>query len=200
MWLSDDAFVVSQLVLRRETSPWLPTNQWHPGFKNLWLQSHWRRHHCGRRPSWSGRGGWWNKSHRSCCEVDACQDLKDFTGLTSEEFGKRMQRRGRFHFEGEHAFWNPNSKTELAWCYASSINYLFANAVHEAAESTIATLASSKEYQPVLEYSGGVGNNVLNLTTSRREPVCSSSSSKPAPPELTFLAAYQTTNACIYKQ
>ena len=39
-------------------------------------------------------------------------------------------RKGRFHFEGEHAFWNPQSRSELAWYYATSVDYLFANSLH----------------------------------------------------------------------
>lgn len=58
-----------------------------------------------------------------------CSELKDFTGLSDDEFMKRMMRTGRFHYEGEHSFWNPGSVSELAWYYATSIDYLFANAI-----------------------------------------------------------------------
>lgn len=92
----------------------------------------------------------------------ACQDLQDFTGLSNDEFSKRMRRKGRFHFEGEHAFWNPQSKTELAWYYTTSIDYLFANVLHSV-ENFAANYVSKKEFEPVLEYSGGTGNNVIEI-------------------------------------
>lgn len=93
---------------------------------------------------------------------DVCEDLKKFTGLKEGEFMNRMRRKGRFHFEGEHAFWNPSTKTELAWYYATSVDYLFANAVHGVDKAVIDQVAS-KQFEPVLEYSGGVGNNVIYL-------------------------------------
>jgi hypothetical protein len=97
---------------------------------------------------------------------DVCRDLADFTGLSDAELRVRLQRKGRFHFEGEHAFWNPLTATDLAWYYATSVDYLFANAVHPAATTTT---DASIEYivqhglEPVLDYSGGVGNNLLYL-------------------------------------
>ena len=93
---------------------------------------------------------------------DVCEDLKKFTGLKEEELNKRMMRKGRFHFEGEHAFWNPQSRSELAWYYATSVDYLFANSVHDVNTKKINAVAT-KEFEPVLEYSGGVGNNVLYI-------------------------------------
>ena len=92
----------------------------------------------------------------------ACEDLQLFTGLSNEEFMSRMRRLGRFHFEGEHNFWNPSSRTELAWYYSSSVSYLFANTVHSAQVIEFDSLAW-KEHEPVLDYSGGVGNNVIHL-------------------------------------
>lgn len=94
--------------------------------------------------------------------LDVCQDLQDFTGLADDEFYERMTRQGRFHFEGEHQFWNPASKTELAWYYTSSIDYLFANAIH-GVPLKVTNLFVDKEYEPVLDYSAGVGTNVLYL-------------------------------------
>ena len=96
-----------------------------------------------------------------CRSTDgACEELRDFTGLSDEEFQARIQRQGRFHFEGEHLFWNPQSKTELAWFYATSIDYLFANVIHPSPKA-VRTLG--KKHEPVLEYSGGTGNNVIYL-------------------------------------
>lgn len=91
-----------------------------------------------------------------------CDDLKKFTGLTDNEFHQRLTRKGRFHFEGEHSFWNPTSASELAWYYTTSIDYLFANAIHPAITSILAGKAE-KKYEPFLDYSGGVGNNILYL-------------------------------------
>lgn len=93
---------------------------------------------------------------------DVCEDLKKFTGLQEEEFHDRLMRKGRFHYEGEHAFWNPKTRTELAWYYATSVDYLFANSVHGVTKTKIDNVAS-KKYEPVLEYSGGVGNNMIYL-------------------------------------
>ena len=95
---------------------------------------------------------------------DVCDDLKKFTGLTDDEFNQRLTRQGRFHFEGEHAFWNPKSASELAWFYTTSIDYLFANAVHLAMEEALKQRAV-KKYEPFLDYSGGVGNNILYLAS-----------------------------------
>jgi SAM-dependent methyltransferase len=96
---------------------------------------------------------------------NVCDDLLHFTGLSKDEFQTRMQRKGRFHFEGEHAFWNPKSKTELTWYYATSIDYLFANALHPVPGQLVknSAMLKSKNLEPILEYSGGVGNNVLHL-------------------------------------
>lgn len=93
---------------------------------------------------------------------NVCEDLQDFTGLNNSEFNERMERKGRFHFEGEHLFWNPTSKTELAWYYATSVNYLFANAIHPAVSNMLRHV-ENKTYEPILDYSGGVGNNILYL-------------------------------------
>jgi SAM-dependent methyltransferase len=94
---------------------------------------------------------------------DIWNDLKQFTGLSEEELNIRLKRTGHFHFEGEHAFWNPSTSTELAWYYATSVDYLFANAMHPA-DGKIDAIAK-KEFEPILDYSGGVGNNVLHLAS-----------------------------------
>lgn len=91
-----------------------------------------------------------------------CKELQDFTGLSDVEFMKRMMREGRFHFEGEHSFWNPESVSELAWFYATSVDYLFANSIHGVYAGVIDYIAEN-ECEPVLEYSGGVGSNVLAI-------------------------------------
>jgi hypothetical protein len=93
---------------------------------------------------------------------DVCRDLADFTGLSATELHVRLRRVGRFHFEGEHAFWNPQSSSELAWYYATSVDYLFANAVHPA-NAMMLEYVVAQRLEPILDYSGGVGNNVLYL-------------------------------------
>jgi hypothetical protein len=92
-----------------------------------------------------------------------CKELQDITGLSDDEFMKSMMRTGRFHFEGGHSFWNPGLVTELAWYYASSIDYIFANAIHGVYAGVVDKVAK-KKYEPVLEYSGGVGSNALAIT------------------------------------
>lgn len=93
---------------------------------------------------------------------NACKDLQEFTGLSDLEFNTRMQREGRFHFEGEHLFWNPQSRSELAWYYATSVNYLFANTLH-ASPQVLTEVFNKTSQGPVLDYSGGVGNNIIAL-------------------------------------
>ncbi len=97
----------------------------------------------------------------------ACEELQDFTGLTDEEFAKRIERRGHFHFEGEHRFWNPGSETELAWYYATSVDYLFGNVVHSVATDVLDSFLEREKHEPVLEYSGGTGNNAVFLAKKR---------------------------------
>jgi SAM-dependent methyltransferase len=92
-----------------------------------------------------------------------CEDLKQFTGLREDEWMKRMKRVDNFHFEGEHMFWNPQSSTELAWYYSSSVSYLFANALHPADASVVKASLEKGVNEPVLDYSGGVGNNIIYL-------------------------------------
>ena len=92
-----------------------------------------------------------------------CDDLKQFTGLQEDEFMKRMRREDNFHFEGEHLFWNPQSSSELAWYYSSSVSYLFANAVHPANPLVVKAPLVKGVHEPVLDYSGGVGNNIIYL-------------------------------------
>jgi 2-polyprenyl-3-methyl-5-hydroxy-6-metoxy-1,4-benzoquinol methylase len=88
-------------------------------------------------------------------------DLLAYTGLSPADLEKRLERREHFHFEGEHAWWDPKSVGELTWFYRSSVSYLFANADHPQASEIIAQLES--EDGPVLDYSGGVGSTVLGL-------------------------------------
>jgi len=65
-----------------------------------------------------------------------------------------MQSKANFHFEGEHMLWNPQSATELAWFYTHSVDYLFANAIHEAPAPTLNFLT------PKVHCSGGNGPTV----------------------------------------
>eukprot|EP00923_Selenidium_pygospionis_P010676 GHVN01018662.1.p1 GENE.GHVN01018662.1~~GHVN01018662.1.p1 ORF type:complete len:222 (+),score=20.09 GHVN01018662.1:374-1039(+) len=76
---------------------------------------------------------------------------------------KRLFRVGKFHFLMEHKWWNPETSTELAWYYASSVNYLFANAIHDVKVKTLHWV--TKDNEPVLDYSGGSGTNVLYLAS-----------------------------------
>jgi SAM-dependent methyltransferase len=91
---------------------------------------------------------------------NAKQDLIDFTGLEEPEVMLRLQRLRQFHFEGEHAWWNPQTRTTLAWFYRTSVNYLFGNAIHQA---VVHNLGLKPADGPVLSYSEGVGNNLLWL-------------------------------------
>lgn len=87
-------------------------------------------------------------------------DLLLFTGLAEPELRRRLERVAQFHFEGEHAWWGPTTTSELAWFYRTSASYLFANAIHP---DVTADLGLTVDDGPVLDYSGGVGNNVLAL-------------------------------------
>ena len=91
---------------------------------------------------------------------DVRTHLKDFTGLTFAEVDDRLTRKGVHHFESEFNFRNPETNSELTWFYSTSINYLFANAIHH---SLGALNSITKAEEPVLDYSGGVGNNVISL-------------------------------------
>jgi len=115
-----------------------------------------------------GQGGYGSlspKQIKTMCAskgmYNSCEDLKEFTGLSDLEFNTRMQREGRFHFEGEHMFWNPQSRSELAWYYATSVDYLFANSVH--VSNNLLEVFKEPSQGPVLDYSGGVGNNIIEL-------------------------------------
>lgn len=94
---------------------------------------------------------------------DVAGDLALFTGLSPTELRVRMQREGQFHFTGEHAWWAPASRRELTWYYRWSVSYLFANSIHC---SDVADFKLRPDDGPVLEYSGGVGNNVLHLASN----------------------------------
>jgi len=89
------------------------------------------------------------------------QHLAGFTGLRESELQRRLARQGVYHFEVGHAFADPKSTTELAWFYSTSVDYLFGNAIHPALDFGL-TPADG----PVLDYSGGVGNNVILLASS----------------------------------
>ncbi|KAI2494929.1 hypothetical protein MHU86_19574 [Fragilaria crotonensis] len=107
------------------------------------------------------------KVEKACSDplsYNVCQDLANFTGLSSDELHLRLNRTGRFHFEGEHLFWNPTSPTELAWYYSTSVDYLFANAIHPALSRLVHL---GEHHQPVLDYSGGVGNSILYLALEK---------------------------------
>ena len=84
------------------------------------------------------------------------EHLQGFTGLSDAELRRRLSREGQYHFEAEHAIADPQSSSELAWYYSTSVAYLFANAIHPALD-----LGLRPEDAPVLDYSGGVGNNVI---------------------------------------
>jgi SAM-dependent methyltransferase len=60
-------------------------------------------------------------------------------------------------------FWNPQSSTELAWYYSSSVNYLFANALHPVDSRVVKASLKKELHEPVLDYSSGVGNNIIYL-------------------------------------
>ena len=90
-----------------------------------------------------------------------CDDLEKFTGLTKEEVNTRLRRLKRFHFSLEHQFWDPQSPTELRWYYLSSVSYLFANALH--LPPVVKYLKRKLVHEPVLDYSAGVGANVIHV-------------------------------------
>lgn len=102
---------------------------------------------------------------------DVCTDLVDFTGLSMEEVRVRLARIHQFHFEEEHLFWNPQTNSELAWYYSTSQSYLFANAVHGARQVALDHLQPIV-HEPILDYSGGVGNSLLYLTLERGMTQC----------------------------
>lgn len=90
------------------------------------------------------------------------RDLALFTGLSPAELRSRLLREDQFHFVGEHGWWAPASRRELSFYYRYSVSYLFANSIHC---SDVADFALTPADGPVLEYSGGVGNNVLALAS-----------------------------------
>lgn len=97
---------------------------------------------------------------------NVCHDLADFTGMAMDEVVIRLARMKQFHFEEEHLFWNPLSSSQLAWYYSTSQSYLFANAIH-GARTVVLNLLQKDVHEPVLDYSGGVGNSVLYLAMER---------------------------------
>ena len=97
--------------------------------------------------------------------LNVTDDLLGFTGLSPPDMMKRLRREGVFHFESEHAFWHPENARELRWYYQTSVNYMFANAIHKPAVHVIGSM--TPESGPVLDFSGGVGNNVIALAKRR---------------------------------
>lgn len=93
---------------------------------------------------------------------NVARDLALYTGLAPAELRARLLREAQFHFVGEHGWWAPASRRELAFYYRFSVSYLFANAIHC---SDVSDFALTPADGPVLEYSGGVGNNVLALAS-----------------------------------
>jgi hypothetical protein len=111
-----------------------------------------------------------NASTGNVLSFSVREHLRDFTGLAESELATRLRREGIFHFEGEHRFWNPKNSSELRWFYSHSVNYLFANAHHPADKDVVQNLAVVRklaELGPVLDYSGGVGNNIIFLAKNR---------------------------------
>lgn len=88
-------------------------------------------------------------------------DLHLWTGLNVSEVRRGLLRIGPYSHQREHAYWSPNSPRELAAFYTNSISYLYANAVH--ATDRIVTAYIKPSDAPVLDFSGGVGNNMLWL-------------------------------------
>ena len=93
--------------------------------------------------------------------LNVSDDLLGFTGLSRQDMMKRLGREGVHHFDSEHAFWHPGNSEELRWFYISSVTYLFANAVHKPHDQLLGTF--TPESGPVLDFSGGAGNNVITL-------------------------------------
>jgi len=67
-------------------------------------------------------------------------DLLAYTGLSPAGLKRRHEGREQFHFEGEHAWWDPKSVGELTWFYHSSVSYLFANADHPQESAIVAVV------------------------------------------------------------
>lgn len=88
------------------------------------------------------------------------QDLLDFTGLSRDELAARVRGHRQHNEFSEHAFVNPQSATELAWYYAHSAAFLFQTATH-VTRPLVKHLTRANE--PVLDFSGGAGNNVIWL-------------------------------------
>ena len=87
-----------------------------------------RKHACAALPAWTHT---YTPTHTHA-RARAHTHTQGFTGLSRTELYQRLTRVGRHHFEVGHAFSDPKSATELAWFYATSADYLFANAVHPA--------------------------------------------------------------------
>lgn len=124
------------------------------------------RQRFGFRTPHSGYGEMTDAKVAALCSAEGllggCEDLERFTGLTASEVRVRIRRLGTHHFEGEHLFRNPTSATELAWFYATSTTYIFANVIHPYNEPVTRLGVADG---PVFDFSGGVGNNVLHLAS-----------------------------------
>lgn len=107
----------------------------------------------------------------SASRFNVLDDLIHFTGLTIDELVPRVSRKGRFHFAAEHMYWNPHSTREQLWYYRTSLGYLFGMSLHPY-EPVVSFIAHSQQkgaydFGDVLDFSGGVGANVLLLATHR---------------------------------
>lgn len=92
------------------------------------------------------------------------RDLAQWTGLSHAELVTRLERNDVHSIDAEHAFWNPQSAAELRWQYSASINYLWNTAAHPASAELLDRIVRDPEGRlPVVDFSGGVGNNNLYL-------------------------------------
>lgn len=87
-------------------------------------------------------------------------DLVAFTGLDETKVRARVRRTPETHFESEFRWVAPRDEEELTWFYRASPSYLFANASHPYWRILDRLTPESGR---VLDYGGGVGNNVIAL-------------------------------------
>jgi len=95
---------------------------------------------------------------------DVRQHLIDFTGMKASEVDARVKGAGRFHFEAEFSYWNPQTSGEMRWFYRQSVTYLFALS-HRIIVPFRGKHALTPADGPVLDFSGGAGNNCLSLAS-----------------------------------
>ncbi len=91
---------------------------------------------------------------------DVLDDLVAFTGLTLAQVMERVKRTPLNHYQSEFRWHSPRDFRELSWYYRVTYGYLFGNAAHPY-WSKLDFLDPS--VGPVLDYGGGVGNNVITL-------------------------------------